>query len=121
MIISLLSILTTLVAAKEYREYNERSAAQMAERKQEYWDWRSEKTDSIIFKHSHMVWKACKEINKTASGNKWCGRGMLNKPESIKEILADEISALAQFNTDNPIPELMAQQAARKQLKIEFT
>jgi|11_taG_2_1085331.scaffolds.fasta_scaffold06108_5 hypothetical protein len=108
-IIILLSLLTGLVAAKEYREYNERAAAEMEEKRRQYWDRRSGLIDGIIYKHSGLIWKACQEINKTAIGNKWCGRVMDDKPQQIKDILTAELKALNEFNRDNPLPEWIEQ------------
>ena len=98
-IITLLSVITTLVAAKEYREYNERSAAEL----EKYWINRDNQRYIIKRKYSQMILKECAKINNQMFTHREC-RGMTNKPQSIKDILAEERAALNKFETDHTQP-----------------
>jgi len=105
-IIILLSLLTGLVAAKEYREYNERAAAELEEKRRQYWARRDRIMEDIMYDHSRLIWKACQQINTRGH---WCGRGMKDKPQQIKDILSAELKALNEFNRDNPHPDWIEQ------------
>ena len=99
-IITLLSVITTLVAAKEYREYNERSAAEL----EKYWINRDNQRYNIKRKYSEMILKECAKINNPQWVYILECRGMTNKPQSIKDILAEERAALNKFETDHTQP-----------------
>ena len=103
-IITLLSVITTLVAAKEYREYNERSAAELESRSIEYWINRQKKRHIIRDKYSEMILKECAKFNNPQWVYILECRGMTNKPQSIKDILAEERAALNKFETDHTQP-----------------
>lgn len=97
-IITLLSVITTLVAAKEYREYNERSAAELERRLDEYWIKRINQRYAIRDKYSEMIMKECAKINNPQWVYILECRGASS--QSIKDILAEERAALNKFETD---------------------